>query len=95
MRRYQATSPTADTFIAQAVAKGLQQEPLTVVAVAANDDELSRKRGTVEERTFMLSSITIDFATEEHPLLTAQDEASGDWVAIEIGAEVTIEVASS
>lgn len=92
IRRYEATSPTADTFISEAVAQSLQRQPLIVTATAVNDDELSRRRGTAEERTFTLSSITIDFATEPTPILTAQDETSGDWMSIEIGSKIILEV---
>jgi hypothetical protein len=61
-----------------------------IVGIEVTRDELSQRRGPNVERTFSLGSPTIMAG----PSITAQDQLSGDWLTIDIGDEITIQVVS-
>lgn len=61
-----------------------------IIGKEITDDDLSQRRDPDAERIFSLGSLTIMTG----PSLTAQDQLSGDWLSIDVGDEITIQVVS-
>ena len=91
IRKYMVTDETFVNRVIDALPpdSGIDTVELKAVEIG---DELSLRRGDQSERAFELASLTV--STINGFSIEAQDILSGEWLTIDVGQEIIVQVVS-